>query len=46
MTVVGVRLGAVLINDPWFGRAWHAKAQFESAYSTFDDMAVVIGSRG
>jgi uncharacterized protein YvpB len=46
VTLVGVRPGAVLINDPWFGRAWHAKAQFESAYSTFDDMAVVIGGRG
>jgi uncharacterized protein YvpB len=43
VTVIGVRPGAVLINDPWFGQAWHAKAQFESAYSTFDDMAVVIG---
>ncbi len=43
VTVIGVRPGAVLINDPWFGQAWHAKAQFESAYSTFEDMAVVIG---
>jgi len=40
--VIGVRPDAVLINDPWFGRAWHTKAQFESAYSTFDDMAVVL----
>jgi hypothetical protein len=24
------------------GQAWHAKAQFESAYLTFDDMAVVV----
>lgn len=43
VTVIGVRPDAVLINDPWFGRAWHAKAQFESAYSTFDGMAVVVG---
>ena len=42
VTVIGVRPDAVLINDPWFGRAWHTKAQFESAYSTFDDMAVVL----
>lgn len=43
VTLVGVRPGAVLINDPWFGRAWHSMAQFESAYSTFGDMAVVVG---
>jgi uncharacterized protein YvpB len=42
VTVVGVRPGAVLINDPWFGKAWHSKAQFESAYKTFDHMAVII----
>jgi hypothetical protein len=33
-----------LINDPWFGRAWHQKTQFESAYRTFDGMAVIVGS--
>ena len=43
VTVIGVKLDAVLINDPWFGQAWHAKAQFESAYLTFDDMAAVVG---
>jgi uncharacterized protein YvpB len=43
VTIVGVRPGAVLINDPWFGRGWHTKAQFESAYSTFGHMAVVLG---
>lgn len=43
VTVIGVRPDAVLINDPSFGRAWHPKAQFESAYSTFEDMAVVVG---
>jgi uncharacterized protein YvpB len=42
VTVIGVRKDAVLINDPWFGRAWHAKGQFESAYATFADMAVVL----
>ena len=42
VTIAGVRADAVLINDPWFGPAWHPKAQFESAYRTFDDMAVVV----
>jgi len=42
VTIVGVRPGAVLIDDPWFGPAWHTKAQFESAYATFGQMAVVI----
>ena len=43
VTVVGVRPGAVLINDPWFGQGWHTKAQFESAYKTFNHMAVIVG---
>ncbi|MEA2654943.1 MAG: hypothetical protein QOI23_308 [Chloroflexota bacterium] len=43
VTVIGVRPGAVLINDPWFGQAWHSKAQFESAYKTFNHMAVIVG---
>ena len=43
VTVVGVRPDAVLINDPWFGRAWHPKSQFESAFRTFAGMAVVVG---
>jgi uncharacterized protein YvpB len=43
VTLVGVRPDAVLIDDPWFGRAWHPKAQFESAYATFAGMAVVVG---
>ena len=42
VTIVGVRSDAVLIDDPWFGPAWHPKAQFESAYATFLQMAVVI----
>ena len=42
VTLIGVRRDAVLIDDPWFGRAWHPKAQFDSAYATFDDMAVIV----
>ena len=42
VTVIGVRPDAVLIDDPWFGRAWHPKAQFESAYATFAQMAVIL----
>ena len=42
VTISGVRPDAVLINDPWFGRAWHPKPQFESAYRTFDGMAVML----
>ena len=42
VTIIGVRPDAVLINDPWFGRAWHPKAQFESAYRTFAGMAVIL----
>jgi uncharacterized protein YvpB len=43
VTLIGVRPDAVLVNDPWFGQAWRPKAQFESAYRTFQQMAVVIG---
>jgi uncharacterized protein YvpB len=42
VTLIGVRPDAVLINDPWFGQAWHSKAQFESAFHTFEEMAVVL----
>src|SRR2546422_6900902 len=42
VTITGVRPDAVLINDPWFGQAWHPKAQFESAYRTFNGMAVIL----
>ena len=45
VTVVGVRPDAVLINDPWFGQQWHAKAQFEAAYATFQQMAVIVGTQ-
>lgn len=44
VTVIGARSDAVLINDPWFGRAWHPKGQFESAYATFDGMAVILAA--
>lgn len=44
VTIIGVSPEAVLIDDPWFGRAWHPKAQFESAYRTFAGMAVVVGA--
>lgn len=44
VTLAGVRPDAVLINDPWFGQHWHSKAQFEAAYRTFDNMAVIVGS--
>jgi uncharacterized protein YvpB len=44
VTVIGVRPDAVLINDPWFGQHWHSKAQFEAAYATFQQMAVIISS--
>ena len=44
VTIIGVRREEVLINDPWFGRAWHPKAQFEPAFRTFGGMAVVVGA--
>ena len=44
VTVIGVRPDAVLINDPWYGQHWHPKAQFEAAYATFQQMAVVIAA--
>ena len=42
VTVVGVRPGEVMINDPWFGPGWRSRAAFEAAYATFDYMAVVL----
>jgi uncharacterized protein YvpB len=44
VTVIGVRPDAVLINDPWFGQHWHSKAQFEVAYATFEQMAVIVSA--
>ena len=42
VTVIGVTPDSVLINDPWNGQGWHSRAEFESAYATFNDMAVVL----
>jgi uncharacterized protein YvpB len=42
VTLIGVKPGWVLIDDPWFGKAWHRRSQFESAYRTFAGMAVVL----
>lgn len=42
VTLIGVRPDAVLINDPWFGQAWHPKAEFESAFHAFEEMAVIV----
>jgi uncharacterized protein YvpB len=44
VSVIGVRPDAVLVNDPWFGQHWHPKAQFEAAYRTFDNMAVIVSA--
>ena len=41
--VVGVTPGAVLINDPVAGQVWRTRSDFEAAYATFGDMAVVVG---
>src|SRR5207249_11639339 len=43
VTVIGVRPDAVLINDPWFGRACPKKPQFKPASSTFLQWAVILG---
>lgn len=42
VTLIGVRPDAVLINDPWYGQAWHSKTEFESAFHTFEEMAVIV----
>lgn len=39
---VGVTPTSVLIDDPMHGQTWLTRSQFEAAYATFDDMAVVI----
>jgi uncharacterized protein YvpB len=41
--VIGVSPDQVLLDDPWYGRRWHARTEFEGAYGTFGDMAVVVG---
>jgi uncharacterized protein YvpB len=42
VAVIGVTPTLVLLNDPWYGQRWHARGEFEAAYSTFGDMAVVL----
>jgi len=42
VTLVGVTTDAVLVNNPWTGQEWHSKSTFEAAYSTFNQMAVVL----
>jgi len=34
-TLVGIRPGAVLVDDPLRGRYWVAMSSFEAAYSDF-----------
>lgn len=41
--LIGATPNRVLVNDPMKGQLWLDRAQFETAYATFDDMAVVIG---
>lgn len=43
VTVTGVTRTLVLLNDPWYGQRWHSRTEFEAAYATFGDMAVVLG---
>jgi len=43
VTMIGVTPSAVLLDDPWFGQRWHARSEFEGAYGTFGDMAVILG---
>ncbi len=44
VTVIGVNQNSVLIDNPWpsFGQQWVSKSQFEAAYGTYHDMAVVL----
>lgn len=41
--VIGVTPALVLLDDPWFGQRWHPRSEFEGAYGTFGDMAVILG---
>jgi uncharacterized protein YvpB len=41
--VIGVTPGRVLVDDPMKGQLWVDRSDFEAAYATFDDMAVVVG---
>ena len=42
VTVVGVNETSVLVNDPISGPEWVSKSTFEAAYSTYQQMAVVL----
>jgi len=33
---------SLLVDDPMHGQTWLTRRQFEAAYATFDDMAVVV----
>jgi uncharacterized protein YvpB len=43
VAVIGVTPTQVLLNDPWYGQRWHSRSEFEASYSTFGDMAVILG---
>ena len=45
VTMVGVTTDFVVVDNPWFGQQWINKSTFESSYSTFNDMAVILQSR-
>jgi uncharacterized protein YvpB len=42
VTIVGVNQSSVHVFNPWFGPQWIDKATFESAYATYNHMAVVV----
>lgn len=42
VTVVGVDATRVLVNNPWSGPEWVAKAVFERVFLTYNQMAVVL----
>lgn len=42
VVVIGVTPTMVLLDDPWFGQRWHSRSEFEGAYGTFGDMAVIL----
>lgn len=42
VTVVGVQEHSVLVNNPGSGPEWVSKSTFETAYSAYDEMAVII----
>jgi uncharacterized protein YvpB len=43
VAVIGVTPAMVLLNDPYYGQRWHTRVEFEASYSTFGDMAVILG---